>query len=141
MILRSDCEGGITILAIIDNHLWKEHVKKKDLIPPDEPLLLRLLSQVRRPIVLHDRHLMREAIIQNHTQSYAIITNKNICNQMASRTARSPPDEGCNHLSANGRCERAAVHSVTEGGGEEVAQDPKFEWSARALNGRLHHDA
>ena len=84
---------------------------------------------------------MREAIIQNHTQSYAIITNKNICNQMASRTARSPPDEGCNHLSANGRCERAAVHSVTEGGGEEVAQDPKFEGSARALNGRLHHDA
>ena len=84
MILRSDCEGGITILAIIDNHLWKEHVKKKDLIPPDEPLLLRLLSQVRRPIVLHDRHLMRDTIIQNHTQSYAIIRNRHKQKQMQS---------------------------------------------------------
>ena len=113
-------------IAVIAFHLWEEHVEKQDLIPPDEPLLLRLLSQVRWPIVLHDRHLMRNAIRHNQT---------------ANRRARSPPDEGRNHLSTNGRCERAAVHSVTEGGREEVAKDPKLEWAARALNGRLHHDA
>ena len=101
MILRSDCDEGKVrtrqpkeirrrsigdpseihrrsigdssdSIAIIAFHLWEEHVEKQDLVPPDEPLLLRLLSQVRWPIVLHDRHLMRDAIIHTQTHSDAL---------------------------------------------------------------------